>query len=93
MAIIKGIFYNEKNLKKMKELMKNSNYFITKATLQDAIENGLETRYLDKTIYDWFEIIEKLAIEALDDEERKYLTPLKELLCERKTLKQILQED
>lgn len=86
-ALLKGLFYDEENLNKLREDFKNMTYETCQKLKLDASENGLYAKYEDKTIYEWIKYFISLSKNALNDEEKSYLTCIEKLVDEKETLR------
>ncbi len=76
-AFIKGLFYDEDNLKKLYELGKNTSYDEALKAKSDIIDQGLEAKYLGKTLKELSKILFEMSYNGLDEGDRKYLEPLR----------------
>lgn len=79
-SLIKGIFYNEDNLNKVYDFIKDINIEDVNKSKLDIIENGVEGKLKDKSILEIGKCLVKLAKEALEEDEVKYIIPLEEML-------------
>lgn len=86
LALIKGLFYDKKNLLFLKDIFKDMNYEKYKNLRDQSYKKGLDAEYEGKTIADWMLIFIEKAQESLKDE-KDFLYPLKELMLVKKTLK------
>lgn len=86
-ALLKGLFYNEENLNKLREDFKNMTYETCQKLKLDASKNGLYAKYEDKTIYELIKYFISLSKNALNDEEKSYLTCIEKLVDEKETLR------
>lgn len=86
-ALLKGLFYNEENLNKLREDFKNMTYETCQKLKLDASENGLYAKYEGKTIYEWIKYFISLSKNALNDEEKSYLTCIEKLVDKKETLR------
>lgn len=86
-ALLKGLFYNEENLNKLREDFKNMTYETCQKLKLDASEKGLYAKYEDKTIYEWIKYFISLSKNALSDEEKSYLICIEKLVDEKETLR------
>lgn len=76
-ALIKGIFYNNENINKVYEKVKDLNIDDIMMAKRDIIENGLEAKLKGKDILKFASWLIKLAKSGLDETELKYIDPLK----------------
>lgn len=79
-ALIKGLFYNEKNLETIYHFIKDVSYEDVYKTKIDMLTNGLETKFAGKTILEIGKWLVELAENGLAKEEKHYLKPLAQLL-------------
>lgn len=91
-ALIKGLFYNEKALDQFLKDTKDVSYEDVMDAKKETRAKGLQGLYKDQTILEWGKKITTLAEEALSEEEVKYLEPLKELLKEGKNPRDQFEE-
>ena len=78
-ALIKGIFYDEENLNKVYDYIKDISLDDVNKSKLDIIENGLKGKLKDKTILEIGKWLIELAQKALA-EDLQYLLPLKEMI-------------
>ncbi|MDO5041491.1 MAG: glutamate--cysteine ligase, partial [Peptoniphilus sp.] len=79
-ALVKGLFYSEENIAKLKETFGSADYESTIRAKDESEEKGLETLYMGKTFLEHARDFIEMAKNALDDEEAQYLVPLKNLI-------------
>lgn len=79
-ALIKGLFYNEDNLKAMCKISKGTSYEEAMEGKKKILEEGIHAEYLGKTILEHGKFLTDIAGNGLNSREREYLKPLKELL-------------
>lgn len=91
-ALIKGLFYNEDNLKEMCKLSKGTTYEEAIEGTNKVVKEGIHAEYLGKTILEQGKFLVELAKNGLDEKEKKYLKPLEKLLEEGKTPRDKFQE-
>lgn len=86
-ALLKGLFYDEENLKKLGEIFSDMTYEICQDIKKKTHKEGLFAKYKDKFIYEWLEDLIKMAKDGLDGDEKSYLDPIENLIKERETLR------
>ena len=86
-ALIKGLFYNEENLNKLREDFKNMTYDSCQKLKMDAKERGFDAKYEGKSICEWIKYFISLAKAGLSCEEKTYLSCIEKLIDEKETLK------
>ena len=86
-ALIKGLFYNEENLNKLRDDFKNMTYENCQNLKSQAKELGLYAKYEDKTICEWIKYFISLAKDGLDENEKTYLFPIEKLMDEKEVLR------
>ncbi|WP_100065385.1 glutamate-cysteine ligase family protein [Miniphocaeibacter massiliensis] len=91
-ALIKGLFYNENNLKEMCKIGEGTTYEEALKGKEYIQKDGINATYLGNTILEHGKFLVELASKGLDENERKYLEPLKELLKEGKTPREKFKE-
>ena len=79
-ALLKGIFYNEDNLNKTYNYIKDINIEDLKQSKQDIIENGLKGKLGEKTILEICKWLVETAKENLDEKEQDYILPLEDMV-------------
>ncbi len=79
-ALIKGLFYSEENISKLKETFGKANYDTVTKAKEESEEKGLETFYMGKTFLDHARDFIEMAKNSLDEREVKYLVPLENLI-------------
>ncbi len=91
-ALIKGIFYNEENLKKVYNYIKDITIEDVKASKASIIEQGLEGTLKGERILDIGKWLLDLGKKGLKEEEKKYLLPLEDMLNQGKNPYEITRE-
>lgn len=86
-ALIKGLFYNEENLNKLREDFKNMTYDSCQKLKMDAKERGFDAKYEGKSICEWIKYFISLAKDGLDENEKNYLSSIEKLIDEKETLR------
>lgn len=86
-ALIKGLFYNEENLNKLREDFKNMTYDSCQKLKMDAKEHGFDAIYEGKSICEWIKYFISLAKAGLSCEEKTYLSCIEKLIDEKETLR------
>ena len=86
-ALIKGLFYNEENLNKLREDFKNMTYDSCQKLKMDAKERGFDAKYEGKSICEWIKYFISLAKAGLSCEEKTYLSCIEKLIDEKETLR------
>lgn len=84
MALWKGILYDDKNLNKLYELIKDISIDEVNRAKDEMMDKGLSAKLRDKTLLDIGKILVQIAKDGLDEEECHYLKPLEEMLLEGK---------
>ncbi len=87
-AIYKGIMYSKNGMEKVKELLKDFDYYDYEFMRQNAPRFGIDFRVKGFAMSFWLEEIFKIANEGLIElmeNEQKYLIPVFELLDDRMT--------
>ncbi|CDZ74647.1 glutamate-cysteine ligase family 2(GCS2) [Peptoniphilus sp. ING2-D1G] len=79
-ALVKGLFYSEKNIELLKEIFENATYDTVMKAKEESEEMGLETLYMGKTFLDYAKIFIEMAKSGLEEMEIKYLEPLENLI-------------
>ncbi len=86
-SLIKNIFYDKEVLDYAYNLLAGFTYQKAQDLKKITVLRGIQAMYEDKKIYEWMlEIIGKIK------EDRKYIDPLKDLLEEQKTPRDIYEE-
>lgn len=86
-SLIKNIFYDKEVLDYAYNLLAGFTYQKAQDLKKITVLRGIQAMYEDKKIYEWMlEIIGKIK------EDRKYIDPLKDLLDEQKTPRDIYEE-
>lgn len=91
LALIKGLFYSEKNLSKLEEIFKETTYSEVMETKSQTLANGLKAKYKNKTILELLDILYQLAADTLGDE-AKYLAPIEEIIKTGKSPKDVFED-
>ncbi|OZV11969.1 glutamate--cysteine ligase [Tissierella sp. P1] len=91
-ALLKGIFYNEENLDKIYDYIKDISLEDIKKAKEDIIENGLNGKLKDRTVLEIGKWIVQLAKEGLNSDEVKYILPLEKIVNEGKNPYEITRE-
>lgn len=86
-ALIKGLFYNEENLNKLREDFKNMTYDSCQKLKMYAKEHGFYAKYEGKSICEWIKYFISLAKAGLSCEEKTYLSCIEKLIDEKETLR------
>lgn len=96
-ALIKGLMYSDKNLDCLEEDFKGMTYKDLEEGRRQGKARGINGAYLGKTYIEWATYLYDLACQALDEEEKDYLKPLKKILDQGKSPKdifgQVLEEE
>lgn len=86
-SLIKNIFYDKEVLDYAYNLLAGFTYQKAQDLKKITVLRGIQAMYQDKKIYEWMlEIIDKIK------EDRKYIDPLRDLLEEQKTPRDIYEE-
>ncbi|QQK08869.1 glutamate--cysteine ligase [Miniphocaeibacter halophilus] len=91
-ALIKGLFYNDNNLKEMCKMSKGTSYKEAIEGKEEVQKHGINAVYLNKTILEHGKFLIELASKGLDEDERNYLKPLKTLIDSGKTPRDKFEE-
>lgn len=83
-ALIKGLLYDEDNLERLYEFSKDIKEEDVLEAKRDLFEKGLYAELKGKTLLEIGNYLVALANKSLDEEEKKYLLPLEELLKDNK---------
>lgn len=83
-ALWKGIIYNDANLNKIYELIKDISIDEVNKAKEEMIDKGLFASLSGKTLLDVGKNLVQIAKGGLDDEEVAYLLPLEKMLSEGK---------
>lgn len=86
-ALIKGLFYNDENLNKLRKDFKNMTYENCQNLKSQAKELGLYAKYEGKSICEWIKYFISLAKAGLSCEEKTYLSCIEKLIDEKETLR------
>ncbi|GFN34881.1 glutamate--cysteine ligase [Tepidimicrobium xylanilyticum] len=92
LALIKGIFYNEKNLDEIYKYIKDINMDDVVKAKMSIFEKGLEGQFKNRSIYEMGSKIIKMAKDGLDSDEKKYILPLESMFNERKNPYRVIEE-
>ncbi|MDY3005814.1 glutamate-cysteine ligase family protein [Anaerococcus porci] len=96
-ALMKGLFYNEENLNKLREEFSNMTYTKCEKLKKDTKYKGFFAEYDGKKVYEWLDYLINLASNGLSDDEKSYLDCIKNLVDEKESLrdkfKKIYDED
>lgn len=87
LALIKGLFYNKKNLLELRDIFSDMNYENYEKLRDESYEKGIFAKYGDNTINQWLLIFIDMAKKGLQDDEREFLRPIEELMEVKKTLR------
>lgn len=91
-ALIKGLLYDECNLERLYEFLKDTREEDIIKAKKDLFERGLYAEFRGKTLLEIGNCLVNLASEALNEKEKGYLLPLKELLKESKNPYEITKD-
>ncbi len=91
-ALWKGILYNEDNLNKIYELIKDISAEDVLTAKEEMNDLGLDTIYNGKTILENGRYIVDIAKSGLDEEEKEYILPLEAMLKNGKNPYMITKE-
>ena len=90
LALIKGLFYDEENLDRLYEIFTDMDYRSLTNLRSRTERYGLHATYKDKEIYKWALDFVDMAKRSLEDESH-YLNPLREILEEEKSPRDIYE--
>lgn len=79
-ALLKGIFYNEENLDKTYDYIKDISIEDVIKSKLDIIENGLKGKLKEKTILEMGKWLVETAKQSLDENELEYILPLEGMI-------------
>lgn len=82
LAFWKGILYNDENLEKVYDYIKDITIEDVNKTKDEMFELGLNAHYKDKTILEVGKWLVDLAKQGLDEDEVKYIYPLEGMVVE-----------
>lgn len=85
-ALIKGLFYNTKNLDHLDELFSEVCAQDIEAAKYSLMEDGYDALVYGRPVYEITDALVVLAEKGLDQSDRKYLRPLTDLIAQRTTL-------
>ncbi|WP_202708192.1 glutamate--cysteine ligase [Sporosalibacterium faouarense] len=91
-AFWKGLMYNEEALNEAYEGLKSIDIEDVKAAKVDIIKHGLEGKLKGQSVREIGKWIIDLARRGLDEDEKKYLIPMEEILTQGKTPAQMSKE-
>ena len=92
-ALFKGLLYNEENLNKLYEFsLKIKNEDIIKSK-EEAIDKGLNGKFLDTSLKELGKNIIKYAKGGLNEDEIQYIKPLEEIITKGKVPAEIIKEN
>lgn len=91
-ALLKGLFYDEENLEILYNKFETMTNQMVRDLKDDIIDLGKDAKILDKNIVEVCHEILSLSEKGLDEEEAKYLHPLKELLDNKMTPALVIKE-
>ncbi|MDO5018377.1 MAG: glutamate-cysteine ligase family protein [Lagierella massiliensis] len=91
-ALIKGLFYSEKNLQKLLEISNNTTYDQALKAKKDIIKEGLNAKYLNMDLNELSKIIYQMAYDELQEEDKKFLKPLKPYVENKLTPRDIFEK-
>lgn len=91
-ALLKGIFYDEKNLNEIYEYIKDLRMEDVLRAKDSIFEKGLEGEFKDVSIYELGSKIIKMAKDGLDSDDKKYILPLESMFNERKNPYRVIEE-
>lgn len=78
-ALIKGLFYDEDNLDRMDEKFRTVSVDLVERGKDSGRDNGIHGYYISDYFANWGIKLLDLAEKGLPDEEKPYLTPLRDL--------------
>jgi len=85
-GLIKGLFYSEASLDALDKLFAGVDEAAVDEGKEALMASGYEATVYGRPVAELADTLMALAKEALDDEERRYLAPLDDLVSRRKTL-------
>lgn len=92
LALVKGLFYNEKNLTELYEGFKDMDHDKLTNLKSRCEKDGLHATYEDKELYKWALDMVAMAKDGLGGDEKAFLDPLEEILKEEKSPRDIYEE-
>lgn len=91
-VLLKGIFYNDDNLSKIYEYVKNVNMEDVIDANKSISKKGLNGKLKEKTIHEIGNWLITLAKDGLNSSELKYIQPLEEMIKDKKNPYEIIRE-
>ena len=91
-ALFKGLFYNEENLETLAEFTDCISVKEIEDTKKEMMTQGLETKFNGISLPKIGEFLVEVAENGLDDRDRQYLKPLKEMLANGQNPYEITKE-
>ncbi len=91
-ALLKGLFYDEEILDELNDKLIDLTNDKVKEAKQDIINFGKDAKIMDRNVLEVCHEIITFAQRGLDDEEAKYLFPLKELIIKKMTPSLMIKE-
>lgn len=79
-ALIKGLFYSEKNLLKLEEIFEDITMEDINICKKNMLDTGINTYLGNKKIIEYGHILHDMALLALKENEKKFLEPLKDMI-------------
>lgn len=79
-ALLKGIVYNDENMKKLEEEFKDINYEDVSKAKTEMMKHGLKAEYNNNTLLEIAKDLVSMSKDGLTDKEKEYLIPLEEML-------------
>lgn len=91
-ALFKGLFYNEENIEKLLDFIKCTTVKDIEDVKTNMMTKGLDTLYKGISLIEIGRFLLELAESGLEDREKQYLKPLKEMLANGKNPYEITNE-
>ncbi len=92
LAMVKGLFYNEKNVEELYYLSRDYRDKDIKVLKDAVINQGFEAPFQGEDLGEFGKKVIRMAEEGLEKEERSMLQPLKELILNRETYGQRIKK-
>lgn len=80
LALFKGLLYNEENLERLSDFIKDITVKDVEVAKETMMEKGLNTEFNGMTLLEIGKFLVELAEKGLESEEKDYLKPLEEML-------------
>lgn len=91
-ALWKGILYDEDNLNRVYEYIKDINMEDIDKSKNNIIQKGLDGELKDKTVFELGKWLIELAKTGLEEDEIKYILPLEKMIMDKKNPYELIKE-